>query len=316
MSKVSKKISQRQSKKKVQEVFLEKILVVYNKPLYQQLIIEEKHPYYLRLLKKHAEVTRNWKKVYEEHQRSLDGVESTLKLLGLKTDFLYRKDLSSQFGKKHSEKISAYDLVVTVGGDGTFLETSHFITKSVLLGVNGAPSESTGALCAARIENFLTTVVDFMTGVLKPTTVPRLKVKIGQKTLPRFALNEVLFANCSPGGTSRYLIRVGKTQEEHKSSGIWMATGVGSTAAIHSAGGKKLPPDFQGFQYQVRELLKLPGQRFHLSNGLLKKNQAITLIPTSRQMALFMDGNHLETPVEYGEKVMVSVGGDNLRVLF
>lgn len=310
--KMTKNSRTKKTTQKTQENLLTKVLVVFNKPLYQQLILEEKCPHYLKLLRAKAPVTKKWQSVYAEHQRSFEGISRTLQLLGLKADFLHRRELSLKLTKK----INTYDLVITVGGDGTFLEASHFTYQTSLLGVNAAPSESTGALCAARLDNFLTLMVDLMAGTTQPIKIPRLKMTLGNKTLVQSALNEVLFANRSPGGTSRYLIKVGKIQEEHKSSGVWMATGVGSTAAIRSAGGKRLRPDFKGLQYQVRELLKLPSQKFTLQKGLLTQRQSIILTPTSRQMALFVDGNHLEVPVEYGEKVTVSSGGKPLSMIF
>ena len=64
---------------------------------------------------------------------------------------------------------------------------------------------------------------------------------IDGKTMECLALNDVLFAGSSPAETVRCRIRVGRCEEFQKSSGVWVASGPGSTAAIHSAGGKKMP---------------------------------------------------------------------------
>lgn len=285
---------------------IQKALIVYNKPLYELLVLEEKNPYYLGLLKRSHPSTKNWVTVYEQHRETLQGVQSTLRLLGIRTETVFRKDL---------KKIGPCDLVVTVGGDGTVLETSHLIFDQVLLGVNGAPSESTGALCHTRLSTFLGTMIDLMTGEKRPSRIPRLKVRVGRDTLRPPALNEVLFANRSPAGTSRYIIQIGKKREEHKSSGVWMATGAGSTAAIRSAGGRVMAPTWGGLQYLVREPLLRPGLKMDLKKGVLKRNESITLIPTTRQSAVFIDGNHIEVPVEYGEKVVVRTGGRPLKMV-
>ena len=289
---------------------IEKALIVYNKTLYQLLIVEGRQPHYRKLVQSRHFATENWKQANEQQMESLEGVDRTLRLLGISTDRVYRKDL---------KKIGRYDLVVTVGGDGTVLEASHWVGDQVLLGVNGVPMESIGALCHTRLETFLSTMIDLMTGALKPTRVTRLKVRVGKKTLVPLALNEVLFANRSPGGTSRYWLQIHsrgkKHQEEHKSSGVWIATGAGSTAACRSAGGEVVAPETPGMQYLVREPLIQRGKKYKLIKGLLKKTESITLIPTTRQSAVFIDGNHIEIPVEYGEPVTVSATGRPLRLV-
>ncbi len=285
---------------------LKKILLVYNKPLYQQHILEGRDPRYRDLLKKKHPTTQKWIGVYEQHQRTLDGVLTTLQLLGIPTDTLYRKKL---------KKTPGYDLVVTVGGDGTILETSHFLNREILLGINAAPSDSTGALCGARLDTFLGVMIDLLTGKKQAKLLPRLKVKVGQITVEQPVLNEALFANRSPAGTSRYLIQVGKRQEEHKSSGVWISTGAGSTAAISSAGGKPLPLDFSGMQFWVREPLETPGIHYQIRSGLLSKEEKILFFPTTRQSAVFIDGNHVEVPVAYGEKVEISPKGPPLKMV-
>lgn len=276
---------------------IKKVLVVYNKPLYQQLILEQKDPYYQKLFQSRHPSTRKWVAVYEEHHKTLEGVVRTLDLLGMSLTLRYRKDL---------RKVGKEDLVVTVGGDGTVLETSHFLSRQTLLGVNAAPEDSTGALCGARLATFLSTVIDLMTGEKKPVSVPRLQVKVGKKVCPDPALNEVLFANRSPAGTSRYIFQVGKKREEQKSSGVWVSTGAGSTAALGSAGGKRLPAGYKGLQYWVRELVQTPANTPRLQRGILPAGKALTFIPTTRQSAVFIDGNHIEIPVEYGETVTVN----------
>lgn len=285
---------------------IQNALIVYNKTLYQLLILEGRDPHYRKLIQSGRGPAKNWKRVYEQQRESLEGVDRTLRLLGVATERIYRK---------HLKKIRGYDLVVTVGGDGTVLETSHFIDDQILLGVNGVPMESVGALCHTRLETFLGTMIDLMTGAKKPIRVPRIQVKVGKKSVPILALNEVLFANRSPAGTSRYLLQIGGQKEEQKSSGIWVSTGAGSTAASKSAGGKVFPPTHGGVQYVVREPLMQFGRKFKLVKGIIRKSESITLIPATRQSAVFIDGNHIEIPVEYGERVVVQATGRPLRMV-
>ncbi|HKX13059.1 MAG TPA: hypothetical protein VJP40_07895 [bacterium] len=285
---------------------LETALIVYNKPLYQLHVLEQQDPHYIRLLKKRHLTTIKWKDVYAMHQETLDGVRRTLELLGVKTDVLFRGSL---------KKVGNYDLVVTVGGDGTFLDLSHYLDNQVLLGVNSAPIDSTGALCRARVENFLSILIDLISGKRKPKKIPRLKVKIEGKVLPHPVLNEVLFANQSSAGTARYMIIAGGRREEQKSSGVWIAAPTGSTAAIRSAGGKPMPLEKAALQYAVRELFPDTGRNFKIRQGILPKGKSLIIYTKMRQGALFIDGNKISVPLSFGDKVEVSPDGKPLRAV-
>lgn len=287
-------------------LILKKALVVFNKPLYEIHILEKKDPYYRKLLRQKNPTTLHWQSVYDQHQKSLEGIVRTLDLLGIEREVTYRKDL---------KEIGKVDLVISVGGDGTFLETSHFIKNQLLLGVNAAPSDSTGALCRGQLTNFLSILIDLITGDRKPVLLPRLRVKIENKFLPDLALNDVLFAHQSPAGTSRYLIKIGKKEEEQKSSGIWMASGTGSTAAIHSSGIKPVAATKQCLLYSVREPY-LEGKKLKFLKGQLNKSQKLELVCKMRQSSIYIDGNHLEVPIKYGQKINIDCLGSPLRAVF
>ncbi len=293
-------------RKNTKGLFFKKALVVFNKPLYQIHILEKKDPYYKKLLKQKHPTTLHWQSVYDQHQKSLEGILRTLDLLGVEREVIHRKVL---------QKIDKVDLVISVGGDGTFLATSHFVKNQLLLGVNAAPSDSTGALCRGRMENFLSILIDLITGDRKPVFLPRLRVKVNNKILSDLALNDVLLAHQSPAGTSRYLIKVGKKQEEQKSSGIWMASGTGSTAAIHSSGMQSVLPTKQCLLYAVREPY-LEGKKHKLLRGILNKTQKIEIISKMRQSSIYIDGNHIEVPIQYGEKITVDCLGAPLKAVF
>ena len=66
--------------------------------------------------------------------------------------------------------------------------------------------------------------------------VVRLDIDEVVETAP--ILNDILFANLYPAAVTRYKIKYNGRQEVHKSSGVWISTATGSTAAISAAGGK------------------------------------------------------------------------------
>jgi NAD+ kinase len=124
-----------------------------------------------------------------------------------------------------------------------------------------------------------------------------------------------LFSHQSPAGTSRYLVTLGKKQEEHKSSGVWISTPTGSTAAIRSAGGAPMALDKANMQFAVRELFPEAKKKFYIQKGILAPSQKITFIPKMRQAGVFIDGNHIMIPLNYGDKVEVSAKGKPLKAI-
>mgnify|MGYP001814888226 FL=1 len=85
---------------------------------------------------------------HEIQQQSLGTVVDTLKNAGVDTTLLYRSELSRQV-------MGGVDVAISVGGDGTFLETSHYVEgPTPILGVNSDPSRSVGFFTACDGSGF------------------------------------------------------------------------------------------------------------------------------------------------------------------
>lgn len=207
------------------------------------------------------------------------------------------------------------DLILAIGGDGTAIATSHFADRTPLLGINSAPQTSIGFFCRANPSNFSRLLTSILQGRLKPKKVPRLEVTLNGKKFPYPGLNEVLLASELQGDTARYLLRIGHQEEEQKSSGVWVATGAGSTAVIRSAGGKKDSPFSKRLQYRVREPFCYPRHHYKLLHGFLKPGQTITLISQMHHGMIFMDGAKLHRRVPRHAKITVR-GGMNPLTIF
>ncbi|KAH0986460.1 hypothetical protein GBA52_013637 [Prunus armeniaca] len=153
-----------------------------------------------------------------------------------------------------SQPIRDVDLVVTVGGDGTLLQGSHFIDDSVpVLGVNSDPTQpeeveklsneidanrSTGYLCGATVNNFEQVLDSILRDRAIPSKLTRISVSWDDQP-------------CAPLAHSR-------------SSGLRVSTAAGSTAAMLSAGGFLMPILSQDLQYMVREPIS-PGAGLKLN---------------------------------------------------
>jgi NAD+ kinase len=234
---------------------------------------------------------------HEEHVASLARVEAELQARGVKYEVV------SHFHRRDAARAS---LVVTVGGDGTFLRASHAIVATAnsdgapMLGVNSAASSSVGYFCATHADGFGVLLDEIAKGEVRSRGLWRLQVAINGKPLRDLALNDVLLSHRSPAETSRYTIKVGEKSQDHKSSGLWIATAAGSTAAIRSAGGKMLDVDMRKLQYRARELMSWSLEGDPLDGGVRDDLEVI-----SRMYAgmVFLDGGHSRQSIGFADHI-------------
>jgi hypothetical protein len=100
------------------------------------------------------------------------------------------------------------------------------------------------------------------------------------------------------------------------SSGMWLSTATGATAAMAAAGGQPMPIDSQDLQYLVREhmieshsgLSSLQDAEAYLktlNNGMIQPNQKMHLRWNSQFGRIFIDGSHLTHNVELGDEILL-----------
>jgi NAD+ kinase len=198
-------------------------------------------------------------------------------------------------------------LVISVGGDGTLLATSHWVSGARLLGVNSAPKSSVGYLSIARRVTVARDLERIAKGTLLPQAVSRLEVEIDGKRLPP-ALNDVLVAHEQPAATSRYRLYLGKQSEEHRSSGLWVATPAGSTAGIRSAGGQPMPLDARRLEFRARELYRPPNvPPAILASGYVEAGQELVVESAMEAGWLYLDGARMATRFPFGARATFRV---------
>lgn len=252
-----------------------------------------------------SETMEGFKKSHEANEATLNHVIETLGVLGADWEPCYRADLSKE---RLRDK-----LVITVGGDGTVLDTSHYVEDSVMLGVNSDKERSVGFLCAADADNFEEIINDVLSGKAKPASLARIEGDIDGKKLPFPVLNDLLVCSLNPAAVSRYEIGYGGLTEKHKSSGIWISTPVGSTAAIASAGGVKVPMEDLSIQFVVREPFNSDLDRPGLTKGL--SSHEMYLKSKMREGQVYLDGSYHRLPFGMGKKLRVSPNGPPLNLI-
>ncbi len=246
-----------------------------------------------------------------EQQRTLNVVRRTLTSYQIKFSEFSARDFSA----REKRQIKAADLVITIGGDGTALGTSHYITAGMMLGVNSAPGDSVGHFCHTHRGNFAARFADILAARWQPTELARLAVWLDEKPLPELALNDVLIAHDCPAATTRYLIELNGVSEEQRSSGIWVATAAGSTAGIKSAGGKVMPRGSQRLQYLVRELYREPQRIYTLTRGFLTLDEELMVASKMQTAHVYLDGARTAYAFPFGTRAKLKLAASRLRLL-
>lgn len=210
--------------------------------------------------------------------------------------------------------LSRARLVITVGGDGTLLTAAHYIEDGVALAVNSAPADSIGHFSLTDRRGFEAVLGAAEEGRLRPLSLSRLAATLDARPLPELATNDVLIAHDHPAATSRYRLRVGGQDEEHRSSGLWIATAAGSTAGIRSAGGRPMPLRSRRLQYRVRELYREPGRHYRLEAGFVEPGESLAVDSKMEAGWLFIDGARTAYRFRFGAHLEVRTSNRPLRL--
>ncbi len=281
-------------------------LVIYKKSTYQLMVSERKNPRARALLARKDRAVERMLASHEDHVHTIHETRTLLERLGVEATFRYRAT---------ADRTEHFDLVISLGGDGTLLHASHLVGSQPVLGINTAPRDSVGYFCGATKDNLEEILVQAVRGTLKGVELQRVQISLDDQLLSRRVLNDVLFCHESPAVTTRYLIRLGELEEEHRSSGIWIGPAAGSTAAQRSAGGRVLPPTSRQMQYVVREPYMPNGTRYKLAKGLFGAEQELVVTSKVHGARLYVDGPHLRCKVALGGVLRVKRSPEALTVL-
>jgi len=144
------------------------------------------------------------------------------------------------------DRMSECDLVVSIGGDGTFLFTARGAGEAPVMGVNlgevGFLNATPPGEAVATVERAVERIET--EGHPRTRTVPRLRATNDGRTLPP-ALNEVVVqGQRGPGGGADVALEIdGSSYLDGHADGVLVATPTGSTAYNLSEGGPLVHPD-------------------------------------------------------------------------
>lgn len=260
-----------------------------------------------RLLEAGDPSVSTWAAAHERHGHSLSLVHKTLDELELDYDSLHRADV---------EDAEGFELVIAVGGDGTVLDLSHRIDSVPLLGVNSDPQNSVGYFCATDASGFRDRLEQALDGSWEPFALNRFYVRINGERMGYPILNDVLIAHENPAAVTKAMVQVSRDgePESQKSSGIWISTAAGSTAAIRSAGGYVMPLGSNDMQYLVREPCPPNVGAYKHLKGIRPVEDFFEIISRMRNGRIYLDGPHSTASFTIGDVLTIDGDAPALRV--
>ncbi|MBU2637622.1 MAG: NAD(+)/NADH kinase [Nanoarchaeota archaeon] len=241
------------------------------------------------------------KKGHEAHYTALNHVRKVLETLGIPYQRVYQPYAAF-------DEFKDRDLIIAIGGDGTILNTAHFILdETPLLTVKSEP-KSIGGLCMINYTEFEEAMKNILADKFKIEKWTRIEGKMGNKT--DMALNEILIGPRYRSGAARYEIEFNGKKEAQLSSGIIISTGSGSSAWYSNiAGNEGL------FQRESNELRFIATEYnaekgYNLASGLFKPGATLKIKSlmsingvasfdgdSNKRMYKFLTGNEIEISI-------------------
>ncbi|HEX6330599.1 MAG TPA: NAD(+)/NADH kinase [Actinomycetota bacterium] len=186
--------------------------------------------------------------IHPARPAALDAATGLERWLGDRDIEVRRSDGAREQGPAADAFVNGLDLVVSIGGDGTFLRAAHLASRGdvpvlgVKVGRIGFLTEAEPEQAQAVLERMFagTARIEERLAVVAETDLPSVE--------PQWAMNEVIVEK----GTRHRLIRLAVFVDDvyvttFSADGVIAATPTGSTAYSFSAGGPILTPSLRSF---------------------------------------------------------------------
>ncbi|MDH4261597.1 MAG: hypothetical protein OEV78_00980 [Spirochaetia bacterium] len=288
-----------------------KIIVLYKKSTFEM---------YEKLIEK-SHVKKNNKKMYdslimahEEHHESVKIIQKKMK--SLKTPVIFHCR-----GDKVMPKINSDNIFIALGGDGTFIFASHYVKEALMIGINSAPDYSIGHYCKFNLfdksQDIISEIEEILIGKPDITELNRLKLKINNEDINIPIINDILIVDKNPATTTRYILSFNDNLYHQKSSGIWISTAMGSTAAYASSGGEVFPQynkkGEKQFGFIIREIYR--PEKDTLLKGMVTENDKLKIIISMIEGYIYIDGGQKKLKLHIGDKIEIGFQNKPLKAI-
>ncbi len=209
-----------------------------------------------------------------------------------------------------------YALIMTCGGDGTFLKVAQHFKDNILLGLNSDTEAdpkkgSVGALTSINKNNLEEMMKKVKEGNFNIEEWRRLYAKINGKMLSERAVNDIYFgAEESDGSSSFRLTYDGKSETFPSSSGLIVCTGMGSGAWYRNAGGTPFSNALPAFGFIVREPQLKRAPDFH--HGVIGEQYELLVEPHRDEYIVSFDSRkNSRTRLRVVDELLIGLDKEN-----
>lgn len=216
-------------------------------------------------------------------------------------------------------KPGADDLIISCGGDGTFLSCAQKYLDSTLLGMNSdynpkAGFGSFGALTTTNSTNLEDHLNRLVNGNYFIDHWNRLQVKLNGELIDRYAVNDIYYGNNIAYKTCDITAVQSGMEQDFNCSGILCCTGMGSHAWHYNAGGSSFSNDLEAFGFRVLfPNLKIP---MKFSSGIISRRHELIMIPQRDDYIISFDSKPDIIKTQLGDEVRVFLAKDRaVRVI-
>lgn len=207
------------------------------------------------------------------------------------------------------------DLMVCIGGDGTFLEAMHrFNFPSMpIIGINTGHLGMFQEIAPSMLDDFIFNYSQEKYALQKLSTVS-MKVKTAEGVKEYLGLNEVLIKANATYSVHLNISIGGNFIERFSGDGVLIATPAGSTAYNYSLGGSIVDPRLEVLQVTPIAPMNTTAYRSFTSSILLPSDLFLQIVPDmhdrERTIKIVYDGYS----VQYDDVEEIEVGFSDVSV--
>lgn len=257
--------------------------------------------------------------VNTQKDKAIEVVYKVIDLLEeMRGDYLIEKEAAAIIGKEDRKADfntlrGKADIIITLGGDGTFLHTAHhFIGTGIpLLGINIGKLGFLTELEISEIERAFNFLFQGNYEVERRMLLQAKVIREGREVYKSHALNDIVV---NRGANSRMVnLKVFINNEivnSYRADGIILATPTGSTAYSLSAGGPIVNP-------MIRAILITPicPHTLYIRPMVISDRENIKLITSSEdRMKITTDGRD-DYDLFSGDQIMVTASDEEIPII-
>ena len=215
------------------------------------------------------------------------------------------------------ESMEDADLIICIGGDGSFLETIHSckFPKSPVIGINTGHLGFFQEISPDCLDQFITDYEDGQYSIQDLSTVKATVTTLDGRENKHLGLNEIIIKGRQSYAVHFGIAIDGKPLERFSGDGILVATSSSSTAYNYSLGGSIVDPRLDLLQVTPIAPMNTTAYRSFTSSILLPAEVSLEIYPVYDDNRIFILNDGKETGYSNVKDVKVEVSDTMVHLM-